>query len=265
MKIGNKFFDMNKTNILGILNITPDSFSDGGNFFCQDKALKRVEQMINQGVDILDIGGESTRPNYTKISEEEEINRVCPIIQKIKNNFDIPISIDTYKAKVAKQAILSGADMINDIWGLKYDDEMIKVLKEFKVPYCLMHNRHNMDYTNFLNDVINDIAESLSMLKDYPKDLIILDPGIGFAKTYDQNILMLKNLEILHQFNLPILLGTSRKSVIGLTLDLDVENRLEGTLATTALAIEKRCSFVRVHDIQENYRFIKMYETLKGR
>lgn len=264
MKIGNKNFDLNKTNVMGIINITPDSFSDGSKYNSIDKALYRSTEMIKEGVDIIDIGGESTRPGHIKISEEEEIERVVPVIKAIKDNLDIVVSVDTYKPNVARESIISGADMLNDVWGLKYDKEMLKVLKEFQVPYCLMHNRKEINYNNFLDDVLNDIAESLKLLDEisYSKDKIIIDPGIGFAKTYEQNIEMLRNLEILHKFNLPILLGTSRKSVIGLTLNLEVDNRLEGTIATTCLAVQKKCSFVRVHDVKENLRAIKMYERL---
>ena len=264
MKIGNKLFEDNRTHIMGILNVTPDSFSDGGKFSEISAALKHAEEMIKDGAVIIDIGGESTRPGYTKISDEEEIDRVAPIIEAVKLNFDIPVSIDTYKSKVAEAAIKSGADMVNDIWGLKYDADMANVVSRYNSAVCIMHNRKEAVYSNFLNDVKNDLTESIAIAKNrgISDEKIVLDPGVGFAKSLEQNLLITNKLETLSDLGYPILLGTSRKSMIGLTLDLPVTERVEGTLATTVLACIKGALFVRVHDIKENYRIIKMTEAI---
>ena len=198
MKIGNKEFKIGeRTYIMGILNFTPDSFSDGGVFNNIDLAIEHVKKMIDDGADIIDIGGESTRPGYTLISDEEEISRVVPIIKAIKENFDIPISIDTYKAKVAEKALEAGADIINDIWGFKKEKDMAKVAAKYNVPCCLMHNRDNEDYKNLMEDILDDLRESIKIAKDagVKDENIILDPGIGFAKTYEQNLETMNNLE----------------------------------------------------------------------
>lgn len=264
MKIGNQNFNPQKTYIMGILNITPDSFSDGGKYNNIDKALFHAEEMIQDGAAIIDVGGESTRPNYTKISDDEEISNVCPVIERLKKEFDIPISLDTYKSQVAKAGISSGADLINDIWGLKYDNEMSGIIAENNFPVCIMHNRNNMDYNDFLTDMLADIQESIdiALKAKISRDRIILDPGVGFAKTYEQNLLAIKHLDALNELGFPVLLGTSRKSVIGLTLDLPTDERVEGTIATSVIATMNRCMFVRVHDVKENYRAIKMTEAV---
>lgn len=261
MRIGKWNFDTKEnTYIMGILNVTPDSFSDGGKYNNIDAALKRVEQMLAEGMDILDIGGESTRPGYTKISDQEEIERVIPVLEAVKSRFDIPVSVDTYKSKVAEAAVLAKADLINDIWGLKADSRMAQVIAKYQVACCLMHNRTNCQYSDFLQDMITDVKESIVLAKEagIADDKIMLDPGVGFAKDYKQNLLAIKHLDNLMEFGYPILLGTSRKSVIGLTLDLPKEERVEGTLVTTVMAVEHGCGFVRVHDIKENYRAIRM-------
>lgn len=265
VQIGNREFDTaNHTYVMGILNITPDSFSDGGQWTDKDKALFRVEEMIGEGMDILDIGGESTRPGYTPLSVEEEIARVTPIIEGVKARFDIPVSLDTYKGDVALAGIQAGADMINDIWGLKYDDKIAGVIAQNGVACCLMHNRKEAVYQDFMQDVAADLAESLHLAEQagIAEECIILDPGIGFAKDYKQNLELLNSLEELKVFGRPLLLGCSRKSVIGLTLDLPVEERLEGTLATTVVGVMKGCSFIRVHDMKENVRAIRMTEAI---
>lgn len=266
MLIGNKIFE-NHTYVMGILNTTPDSFSDGGKYNNTESALRHTEQMIKDGADLIDVGGESTRPGYTVISESEEIERTCNIIKTIKKSFDIPVSIDTYKSNVAKAAIEAGADMINDIWGLKYDKNMVNIALKYQKPICIMHNRKNKNYTDFMSDMISDISESIDIALNggLSKDMIIVDPGIGFAKSYEQNITAIRNLDMLHKLGLPLLLGTSRKSVIGTTLDLPENERIEGTLATTVFATEKDCLFVRVHDVKENKRIIIMTEKLMGK
>ena len=265
MRIGNKDFNTKEhTYVMGILNVTPDSFSDGGKYSSLDAALKRAEEMMKEGAAILDIGGESTRPGYTKISDAEEMERIIPVIEAVKKELEIPVSVDTYKSAVAKAAIEAGADLINDIWGLKSDPYMAKVIADSKVACCLMHNRENTDYNNFVSDLLKDLRESvdLALKAGIRDDKIILDPGVGFAKSYEQNLLSLKHLSRLQQLGYPILLGTSRKSVIGLSLDLPKDERLEGTLATTALAVNSGCSFVRVHDVKANVRVVRMMEAI---
>ena len=232
MKIGNRFFDtQNHTYIMGILNITPDSFSDG----------------------------ESTRPGHTPVSAEEEAQRVLPVIEAVRKRFDIPISVDTFKSSVAESAIQAGADLVNDIWGLKYDSEMGAVIAKYDVACCLMHNKSNTEYNNFLIECVN-LARKAG-IKD---EKIILDPGVGFGKTFEMNLETMNHLELFKNLGFPVLLGTSRKSMIGLALDLPVDQRVEGTLATSVIGVMKGCSFVRVHDVKENRRVIQMTEAILG-
>lgn len=265
MQIGNRDFKVSgKTYVMGILNVTPDSFSDGGKWNRMDAALAHVEEMLKDGMDVLDIGGESTRSGYTLLSDEEETERVVPVIEAVKARFDVPVSLDTYKSRVAQAGIEAGADLINDIWGLKYDGQMAKVIAESGLPCCLMHNRKDTDYRSFMQDVAADLADCLHLAEcaGIPQDKIILDPGVGFAKSYEQNLQIINNMEQLHVLGCPILLGTSRKSVIGLTLELPAPERLEGTLVTTVMAVMKGCMFVRVHDVKENVRAIRMTEAI---
>lgn len=267
MLIGNKNFDVeNETYIMGILNVTPDSFSDGGKFNTIDTALYHVEQMIAEGMDILDVGGESTRPGYQIMPWEEEADRVIPFVEEIRKRFDIPISLDTYKAGVAREGIEAGVDLINDIWGCKYDADMAEVIAKGKVACCLMHNRSAADYTDFVPDMLNDLKEcvAIAVQAGVAKDKIILDPGVGFGKTYENNLESIATLEQLKQLGYPVLLGCSRKSVIGNTLQLPVNERLEGTLVTSVYAVQKGCAFVRVHDIKENKRAIMMAKAIEG-
>lgn len=294
MHIGKYSFDTNRRGyIMGILNVTPDSFSDGGNYNQLDKALFHAEEMIKQGASILDVGGESTRPGYTQISNQEEIERVVPVISKLKESFDVPISLDTYKADVAKAGIEAGADMINDIWGLRYDEgEMSHVIADSGVACCLMHNREaEIDYCGmgdvieadlhpYVMDLMGRVSKPcLYYLSKFCKDIdqimkiageadikgeqIVLDPGIGFGKSYEQNLMTIRHLDILKNWNLPILLGTSRKRVIGRgSGDLPVEDRDEGTAATTVFGRMKGASFFRVHNCQINYRELVMIDSL---
>lgn len=265
MIIGNRTFRVEEeAYIMGILNVTPDSFSDGGNWNDIDLALERAEQMIKEGVDIIDIGGESTRPGFAPVSAEEEMQRVLPVVERIKQYFDIPVSLDTSKSKVAAAGIRVGVDLVNDIWGLKNDPELATLIGDEGVACCLMHNRHGQSYNNFLEDVIDDLDETMDIAfwAGIRPDRIIVDPGIGFAKTTEQNLLVLKHLELFSKWNVPILLGTSRKSVIGNTLNLPVDQRMEGTLATTVLGRMKGVSFFRVHDVKENKRALMMAEAI---
>lgn len=266
MKIGNREFETGKhTYVMGILNVTPDSFSDGGKYDVLSRAIEHASQMVIDGVDVIDVGGESTRPGYTMISEEEEIERVVPAIKAVKERWDVPVSVDTYKAKVAKAALEAGADMVNDIWGLRYEEEMAEVVKKAGVPVCIMHNRKEADYTDYMEDVFKDMEESLQIAKKagIRPEQIILDPGIGFAKSYEQNLYMLKHLNALGKFGYPLLLGSSRKSVIGHTLDLPADEREEGTIVTSVLAAQAGYFMVRVHDVKKNARAIKMVEAVR--
>ena len=268
MIIGNKEFKLNeKPYVMGILNVTPDSFSDGGTHNKFDDALYATEQMIKDGADIIDVGGESTRPGYTLISDDEEIGRVVPVIEAIRERFDTVISLDTYKAGVAEAGIRAGADLINDIWGFKWDGRIADIVASHDVACCLMHNRRVMDYTDYLNDVVKDLDESVQMALNagVKKEKIMVDPGIGFAKNLEQNLALMNHLELLHKWELPVLLGTSRKSMIGLTLDLPVTEREEGTLVTTVMAVQSHYGFVRVHDAEKNRRAIKMTEVILAR
>lgn len=268
MRIGSRdFATTGHTYIMGILNVTPDSFSDGGKFNQIDAALKHAEEMIRDGADVIDIGGESARPGYTKISDEEETGRVVPVIEAVKKEFGIPISVDTYKSGVAEAAAQAGADLINDIWGLKYDARMAEVIAKSGLACCLMHNRDNAEYRNFMEDVKQDLRETIALAKaaGIADDKIILDPGVGFAKSYENNLEVIRRLKEFNELKYPVLLGTSRKSVIGLTLDLPAAERVEGTIVTTVMAVEAGCMFVRVHDVKENHRAIQMAEAILDR
>jgi len=256
-----------KTLIMGILNVTPDSFSDGGSYNEVDAAVRHAKEMKNEGAHIIDIGGESTRPGFAKVSVEEEIKRVVPMIQAVSKEVKLPISIDTYKAEVAKQAIEAGAHIINDIWGAKADEQMAPVAAQYDVPIVLMHNRHDRNYRFFMRDVINDLFESIAIAKNagVRDENIILDPGIGFARDYHENVLTMQNLDKLVMLGYPVLLGTSRKSFIGQALNLPVDERMEGTGATVCYGIQKGCQIIRVHDIKEMSRMAKMMDVLMGK
>lgn len=268
MKIGNRDFDIgNRCYIMGILNVTPDSFSDGGRFNDLERALRHTEEMIEDGADIIDIGGESTRPGHQAITDQEEIARVTPVIEAVKKRFDIPVSIDTYKSAVAEAALEAGADMVNDIWGFKRDARVAELTAKYEAACCLMHNREKAEYGDFLSDVVADLRECVNIAKNagIADDKIILDPGVGFGKTLENNLEITNHVDVLKELGYPVLLGTSRKSMIGLTLDLPVDERVEGTLATTVIGVLRGCAFVRVHDIKENKRIIQMTEAIIGR
>lgn len=266
MKIGAYEFSDNNTHVMGILNVTPDSFSDGGRFVTMDKLLEHAEQMAKDGAAVIDVGGESTRPGYSMISSQEEISRVVPAIEAIKKRIDIAVSIDTYKSAVAEAAICAGADMVNDIWGLQYDTKMANLIKRYDVSVTITHNKKKADYNDFEKDVV---AETLNLCRmaeqnGIEREKIVIDPGIGFVKSTEQNLLVMKNLADFVALGYPLLVGASKKSFIGNTLELPVDQRVEGTLATTAVAVEKGARFVRVHDVKENVRLIKMLESIKN-
>ena len=265
MKIGNHIFDVdNDCYIMGILNVTPDSFSDGGKWTDMEKAKRHTADMIKDGAAIIDIGGESTRPGHEQISVQEEIDRVVPAIEMVRKNFDIPVSIDSYKGPVVEAALQAGADMVNDIWGLKYDRRVSELIAQYQVPCCLIHNRHTTEYGNLMDDICTDLRESLAIAKaaGINDDQIILDPGIGFGKTYQQNLSVMLHLERLTELGYPVLLGTSRKSMIGLALDLPADQRVEGTIVTTVMGVEKGMAFIRVHDVKENFRAVRMTQAI---
>ena len=266
MKIGNIDFKIGKqTYVMGILNVTPDSFSDGGKYNTLDRALQHAENMVKDGADLIDVGGESTRPGYQFVPVQEEIERVSTVIEQLKKNFDVPISVDTYKSQVAKAAIIAGADLVNDIWGLRYDEEMANVIADAKVACCLMHNRKEPQYDNFLTDVTKDLEETIAIAKkaNIDENKIMLDPGVGFGKTYEMNLKIIQQLNVIQKMGYPVLLGASRKSVIGRTLDVPETQREEGTIVTTVWAVQNGCSFVRVHDVKANKRAIQMAQAIR--
>jgi dihydropteroate synthase len=256
-----------KTLIMGILNVTPDSFSDGGKYYNLDQAIEHAKQMVENGADLIDIGGESTRPGHTPLSVEEELERVIPAVSAISEHVHVPISVDTFKAEVARQSINAGAHIINDIWGATRDPKMAAVVAELNVPIILMHNRTNRDYQHFIRDALNDLYESIMLVKNagVTDENIILDPGIGFAKDYSEDIEMMRNLDKLVATGYPVLLATSRKRMIGNATSLPVEQRVEGTGATVCYGIQKGCQMVRVHDVKEIARMAKMMDVLLGK
>lgn len=241
-----------RTLVMGILNITPDSFSDGGKYNSVERALEHVDQLIIDGVDIIDIGGESTRPGFVPVSIEEEIKRVVPVIEAVRQKYpSIPLSIDTYKAATAQAALEAGAHIVNDIWCLKYDPQMAHVVAEYGCPVILNHNRTDANVEYGIADVITDLLESveIAMSAGVARDQIWLDPGIGFAKTYEQNLDIHARLDQLNALGYPVLLGTSRKKFIREALNRAVDEIDEGTIASNVLGITQGCQIVRVHDV----------------
>jgi dihydropteroate synthase len=256
-----------RTIIMGILNVTPDSFSDGGRFTELDASIKHALQMVEDGVDIIDVGGESTRPGYLPVSLEEELARVIPVIKQLKKETDVPISIDSYKAEVAKQALEAGAVMVNDVWGLKADPEMAAVVSSYNVPVCIMHNRKNAEYNDLLTDIMIDLQASISLAYEagVSPDQIIIDPGIGFAKNWEENLEVMNRQEEFKSMGFPLLIGVSRKSTIGRILNLPADERLEGTAAAVAVAIAKGADIIRVHDVKEMKRVADMTDAIVRR
>lgn len=256
-----------ETFVMGILNVTPDSFSDGGKYNSIEEAVQHAKEMVENGAKIIDIGGESTRPGYTRISDEEEIARVVPVITALLKEVPAIISIDTYKSAVARAAIEAGAHIINDIWGAKADPEIANVAAELNVPIIVMHNRQDKPYNNYFEDYLNDLQESIDIVKKagVPDEHIIIDPGIGFVKTLQQSIETMQRLEELVELGYPVLLATSRKRMIGTILNLPIDERVEGTAATCAYGVMKGCHIVRVHDVKEVARTVKMMDALMGK
>ncbi|BBI30687.1 dihydropteroate synthase [Cohnella abietis] len=253
-----------RTLIMGILNATPDSFSDGGRFDAVESAVERAKQMAAEGADIIDIGGESTRPGHDPVSLEEELRRIIPIIRAVRDQVKLPISVDTYKAEVARQALEAGAHIVNDVWGFKRDPELAKVSAEFGCPAILTHNREDRNYSDFVPDVLEDLMTSVQLAKNagVAEAHIWLDPGIGFAKDYDENLELMGRLDEVVGLGFPVLLGTSRKSVIQRTLNVKADEALEGTGATTALGIVQGCQIMRVHDVRQMKRLATMTDAI---
>lgn len=265
MKWQDGFIDWNeKTWVMGILNATPDSFSDGGEYNTTAQAVARALQLVEDGADLIDIGGESTRPGATIVPMVEELNRVIPVIKAVRHTVDVPISIDTYKAEVANQAILAGADIINDVWGAKADPDMARVAAEHNVPIILMHNRYDTNYADIMLDIKSDIEESIEIARSagVRTENIILDPGIGFAKTHEQNLEVMRRLDEFSSLGYPVLLGTSRKSIVARTLNTPPNDRVEGTGATVCLGIERGAQIIRVHDVKPMVRMARMMDAM---
>jgi len=268
-----------KTYVMGIVNATPDSFSGDG-IMSVKEAVERGQRMAAEGADILDIGGESTRPGSEPISLEEELDRVIPVIQGLSQSVDIPLSIDTYKAEVARQAVVAGATIINDVWAGRREPEILKVVGETGAHIVLMHNRSNeseesqneklggryvhVEYAELLTDIKKELQDAVDagLAAGIKKENIILDPGIGFGKTVEQNLEIVRRLAELKELGLPILVGPSRKSFVGYTLDLPPEDRLEGTLAAVTLCIERGADIVRVHEVSQVSRAVRFTDAV---
>ncbi|MBI9013458.1 MAG: dihydropteroate synthase [Clostridiales bacterium] len=250
---------------MGILNVTPDSFSDGGNFNSVGQALNHAILMVKEGADIIDVGGESTRPGSDEVESKEEIKRVVPVIHELKRFINKPISIDTYKASVAEAALEAGANVVNDVWGLQRDPEIASVVAKYNVPVIVMHNKYNTEYdSDIMDTMIEFFKKSIAIAHEagIKNEMIILDPGIGFGKTVDQNLEVMRRLDELQVLGYPLLLGISRKSIIGNTIDAPTHDRLEGTIALNAIGIQMGVEIIRVHDIKENVKAAKMIDAV---
>ncbi len=253
-----------RTYIMGIINVTPDSFSGDGLGQDIEAAVAQGKRFAAEGADILDIGGESTRPNAAPVSDNEELGRLIPVIERLASEVPLPLSVDTYKAGVARRALLAGAGMINDIWGLQRDPSLAELAAEWKAPLILMSNQRGRDCREIILDVISTLRASvnLALERGVPRENIIVDPGVGFGKTLEQNLEIVCRLDELRSLERPILVGTSRKSMIGLVLDLPPEQRIEGTAATVAISIAKGADIVRVHDVGQMARVCRMSDAI---
>ncbi len=267
-----------RTLVMGILNVTPDSFSDGGKFIDVEAAVSHARQMVEDGADIIDLGGESTRVqanpvfygdpsrpwSWEPLPVEEELRRIMPVLERLLEEIRVPISIDTYKAETAKAALQAGAHMINDVWGFQYDPRLAEVAAEYDVPVILMHNQQGTEYRDLMGEIMAFLRRSIKIAEDagVRPEQIIIDPGIGFGKTREQSLEVLRRLREFRSLGKPILLGTSRKSVIGRTLNLPPDQRVEGTAATVALGIACGADIVRVHDVREMVRVARMTDAI---
>jgi dihydropteroate synthase len=268
MRCGNAVFTWGeRTYVMGIVNLAPDSFSGDG-LSDADAAVARGKRLVAEGADIVDVGGESTRPNYTPVSVEEELRRVLPVVERLARDLPVPVSIDTYKVVVAREAVAAGARMVNDVWGLKRDPALARVAAENGVPLVVTQNQRDGRFRDLLPDLAADLRRSVQVALDagVERGNIIIDPGVGFGKTVDQNLEIVRRLAELRTLGFPILLGTSRKSFIGLVLDLPAEQRLEGTAASVAIGIANGADMVRVHDVAQMVRVVRMSDAIvRGR
>lgn len=253
-----------KTYVMGILNVTPDSFSDGGQYTKIESAIKRAGEMVEHGADIIDVGGESTRPGYQQVDALEEINRVVPVIERLSRELNVPISVDTSKALVAQKALEAGACIINDVWGLQKDPAIAEVVSKHGAGVIMMHNSDKSDYEDLMGDIIRFLRKSIEIAEKsgITRENMVIDPGIGFGKTLEHNLEAMRRMRELNTLNLPVLLGTSRKSLIGNVLELPVNERLEGTAATITLGIANGADIVRVHDVKEMIRVVRMTDAM---
>ncbi|BCV20059.1 dihydropteroate synthase [Moorella sp. Hama-1] len=256
-----------RTLVMGIVNVTPDSFSDGGHFYDPGAAVEHAHRLIAEGADIIDVGGESTRPGHEPVDTAEEWRRLEPVLRRLIKEIKVPISVDTYKAITARRALEMGVDIINDIWGFQADPEMARVCGQYQVAVILMHNHDGTQYRDLMFDILNFLRTSIKLAEDngVPAEKIIIDPGIGFGKDLAQNLEVMARLGEFKVLGKPLLLGTSRKSIIGKTLDLPVDQRLEGTAATVALGIACGADIVRVHDVQAMVRVARMTDAIVRR
>lgn len=273
MMCGHTYLDLEKrTHIMGILNVTPDSFSDGGLFFNKDKAIAHGEKMAEEGADIIDVGGESTRPFSTPVPVEEEIRRVIPVIRELAKRVKVPISIDTHKSEVAKRALGEGAAMVNDISAMRLDPEMANVVHDFRVPVILMHMKGtpqdmqiNPHYDSLIPEIIDFLKERIGVARNggIPEENIVVDPGIGFGKTRDHNLMIIRELRRFKVLGRPILVGTSRKAFIGDILNKGLDDKDVGTYATIAACVLNGASIVRVHRVKEPREITQMIDAIK--
>jgi dihydropteroate synthase len=272
MQFGVKTLDLSSARIMGILNVTPDSFSDGGAFNHLDAALSHANAMLDEGADIIDIGGESTRPGAKQVSLQQELDRVIPVIEALHQRFDTVISIDTSKAQVMKEAVAAGANLINDVCALQ-EPGSLEAAVAAKVPICLMHMQgqprvmqHNPQYSDVVQEVLGFLQQRMDVCHQAgiaPSQLIV-DPGFGFGKTLEHNYQMLAELEIFHQLNVPILAGMSRKSMLGSLLERDIEQRLAGNIAVATIAAQKGAQIIRVHDVKETVDAVKVVNMINA-
>ena len=256
-----------RTYVMGVVNVAPDSFSGDG-LRSVDDAVAQAWRFVAEGADIIDVGGESTRPDFTPISIEEELGRVLPVVERLVNEMPAPVSIDTYKSAVARDAVAAGARMINDVWGLKRDPELAQVAADSGIPLVITQNQRGASFHHFFPELVADLERSLQLALKAGVEWsnIIVDPGVGFGKTVEQNLEIVRRLSELKSLGRPILLGTSRKSFIGLVLDLPVDQRLEGTAASIAIGIANGADMVRVHDIGQMVRVVRMSDAIiRGR
>ena len=275
LRLGGRDYDLDeRTLIMGVINVTPDSFSDGGLFSSAEAAVEHALRLVEEGADILDVGGESTRPGSDFISLDEELSRVMPVLEGLAGSSHAPVSIDTTKAEVARRALDAGCAMVNDISAMRLDDEMLPLVVEREVPFCLMHMQgmpKDMQIEPHYDDVVGEISRFLRERAEAAEeagagpDRIIVDPGIGFGKTLQDNLEILRRLDELRSLGYPVLLGTSRKSFVGGILDLDVDKRLEGTAASVALGIAHGADIIRIHDVKEMVRVARVADAIIGK